>query len=85
MKRFLAVVIAGACAQPAMACDLCSVYAATEAQGGSGKGFFGGLAEQYTYFNTFQVDGHGASNVGNQYINSSMSQCCNCTNTTGCK
>ena len=57
-----------------MSCDLCSIYAATEAQGGSGRGFFGGIAEQYTYFNTFQVDGRDASNVGNQYINSSISQ-----------
>jgi len=39
MKNLLAVVLAGACVQPAVACDLCSVYAATEAQGGSGKGF----------------------------------------------
>ena len=57
-----------------MACDLCSIYAATEAQGGSGKGFFGGIAEQYTYFNTYQIDGSDVPNVGNQYINSSISQ-----------
>jgi hypothetical protein len=50
------------------------IYAATEAQGGSGKGFFGGIAEQYTYFNTFQVDGRDVPNVGDQYINSSVSQ-----------
>jgi hypothetical protein len=74
MKTCMSVILAAACAQPVMACDLCSVYAATEAQGGSGKGFFGGIAEQYTYFNTFQVDGHEVGNVGNQYINSSMSQ-----------
>jgi hypothetical protein len=57
-----------------MACDLCSIYAATEAQGGSGSGFLAGVAEQFTYFNTFQVDGHEVQNIGNQYINSSMSQ-----------
>jgi hypothetical protein len=57
-----------------MACDLCSVYNATEAQGGSGKGLFGGIAEQFTYFNTFQVDGQEASNPGDQYIYSSLSQ-----------
>jgi len=74
MKSYVSLMLAAACAQPVRACDLCSVYAATEAQGGSGKGFFGGVAEQYTYFNTFQVDGHDVSNVGNQYINSSMSQ-----------
>jgi hypothetical protein len=74
MKNLLAFVLAGACVQPAVACDLCSVYAATEAQGGSGKGFFAGVAEQYTYFNTFQVDGHDVPNEGNQHINSSVSQ-----------
>jgi hypothetical protein len=74
MKHLLAFVLAGACVQPAVACDLCSVYAATEAQGGSGKGFFAGVAEQYTYFNTLQIGGHDVSNEGNQYINSSISQ-----------
>ncbi len=74
MKFSVSVVLAAACAQPVVACDLCSVYAATEAQGGSGVGFFGGIAEQFTYFNTFQIDGREAQNVGNQYINSSSSQ-----------
>jgi hypothetical protein len=74
MKNLVAFVLAGACVQPAVACDLCSVYAATEAQGGSGKGLFAGVAEQYTYFNTLQIDGHDVSNEGNQYINSSISQ-----------
>lgn len=73
MKRFLAVVIAGACTQPAIACDLCSVYAATEAQGGSGSGFLAGVAEQYTHFGTLQADGHEIPGEG-QYIDSSVSQ-----------
>jgi hypothetical protein len=67
-------VLAGVWVRPAGGCDLCSIYVATEAQGGSGHGFFGGLAEQFTYFNTFQVDGHDVSNQGNQYLNSSISQ-----------
>jgi hypothetical protein len=74
IKAIISLVLAAACAQPVMACDLCSIYAASEAQGGSGKGFFGGIAEQYTYFNTYQVDGSDVPNVGNQYINSSVSQ-----------
>jgi hypothetical protein len=45
MKNLLAVVLAGACVQPAVGCDLCAIYAATEAQGGGGKGFFAGVAE----------------------------------------
>jgi hypothetical protein len=74
MKYFLFVVLAVGCAHPGMACDLCSIYAATEAQGGSGRGFFGGVAEQYTYFNAYQVDGKDVANIGNQYLNSSISQ-----------
>jgi hypothetical protein len=73
MKRFLALVVAGACAQPAMACDLCSVYAATEAQGSSGRGLLAGVAEQYTHFGTLQEEGHAISGEG-QYIDSSISQ-----------
>jgi hypothetical protein len=52
---------------------LCSVYAATEAQGGAGGGFYGGIAEQYTYFNTLQSDGQTVPNDG-EYIRSSVSQ-----------
>jgi hypothetical protein len=74
MKWLFSALLAAACTQPAMACDLCSVYAATEAQGGTGKGFFAGVAEQFTYFNTLQIDGKEVSNEGNQYINSSISQ-----------
>jgi hypothetical protein len=74
IKKLIAILLAGACAQPVVACDLCAIYAATEAQGGSGKGFFAGVAEQYTYFNTFQVDGHDVANEGDQYIKSSLSQ-----------
>ncbi len=74
MKFSVSLILAAACAQPVTACDLCAIYAATEAQGGSGKGFFGGVAEQYTHFNTYQVDGRDVSNVGNQYLNSSVSQ-----------
>jgi hypothetical protein len=73
MKSLLAVVVVGACAHPVLGCDLCSVYAATEAQGGSGQGFFGGAAEQFTHFGTSQEDGHRVGGEG-QYIDSSVSQ-----------
>jgi len=73
MKILASVILAGACAQPVAACDLCSVYAATEAQGGSGQGFFGGVAEQFTHFGTLQEDGHEIPGEG-QYIDSSVSQ-----------
>src|SRR5262249_41678616 len=73
MKNFLVVVVAGACAQPMMACDLCSVYAANSAQGGNGKGFVAGFAEQFTHFGTLQEEGHEIPGEG-QYIDSSVAQ-----------
>ena len=63
-----------ACAQPILACDLCSIYAATEAQGGSGHGFFGGVAEQFTHFGTLQNEGRKVPNTFGQYIDSSVAQ-----------
>ncbi|MEI6780611.1 MAG: hypothetical protein WCQ21_06790 [Verrucomicrobiota bacterium] len=57
-----------------LACDLCAIYGAAEAQGESGKGFFGGVAEQYTYFGTFQSGGHNATNPDGEYLNSLVSQ-----------
>jgi len=57
-----------------LACDFCAVYAATEAQGGSGKGFFAGLSEQYTYFNTFQSGGVTRRNPDDEHLNSVISQ-----------
>ncbi len=72
--REVAIIAVLGCVGRAGACDLCAVYAASEAQGTSGKGFFGGVAEQYTYFNTLQSDGHNVPNAGDQYLHSSISQ-----------
>ncbi len=58
--------------QSAMACDICSVYSANEAQGG-GKGFFAGTAEQFTEFGTLQDDGHAVAGHG-EYIHSLVAQ-----------
>ena len=74
MKIFVGAVLAVACAQPVFACDFCAVYSAAEAQGNSGKGFYGGLAEQFTYFDTFQVDGHEQRNPDAEHLSSVMSQ-----------
>src|ERR1035441_10251695 len=74
MKFAVSLLVVAVCAQPVVACDLCTVYAATEAQGGSGQVGFGGVAEQFTYFNTLQVNGHDVANDGDQYIKSSLSQ-----------
>jgi hypothetical protein len=73
LKIWISAVIAGAIAQPALSCDLCAIYSATEAQGGIGQGFYAGVAEQYTKFGTLQEDGHKIASEG-QYIDSSLSQ-----------
>jgi len=63
-----------ACTSPASACDLCAMYSAAQAQGEAGKGFFAGVAEQFTHFGTVQVEGHEVSNPSDQYLDSSVSQ-----------
>ena len=45
-----------------------------EAQGTSGRGFFGGVAEQYTCFGTFQSGGHDAPNPDGEHLDSLISQ-----------
>ncbi len=55
-------------------CDLCAIYAASEARGEIGRGPFAGLAEQFTAFGTMQVDGREVSNPAGQYLDSSISQ-----------
>ncbi|MDB6063997.1 MAG: hypothetical protein JWR26_205 [Pedosphaera sp.] len=68
------MVLAGAMAAPAvMACDLCSIYAASQAQGGGSAGFFGGVAEQFNRFGTLRDGGHVIQGNG-EFINSSVSQ-----------
>jgi len=74
LKNLLALVLVGAWVSPAAGCDLCSIYAATEPQEASSPGFFTGVAEQYTDFNTLQIDGREVPNVENQYLNSSFAQ-----------
>lgn len=58
----------------ARSCDLGAIYGAMEAQGTSGQGFFGGVAEQFTYFGTFQSSGHDAPNPDGEQLNSLISQ-----------
>ena len=70
----LSVVLTGALATPAFACDLCAVYSAAQAHGEIGKGFFAGIAEQFTHFGTLQEDGRKVPNPVGQYENSSISQ-----------
>jgi hypothetical protein len=74
MRVLMVGILSVAFAQPLWACDLCAVYAATEARGDTGKGFFAGLAEQYTYFNTFQSGGENAPNPDGERMRSLISQ-----------
>src|SRR6266566_427340 len=74
MKILSLSVLAGVVAAPASACDLCSIYSATQARGEIGKGFFSGVAEQFTHFGTVQMDGQKAPNEAGQYLDSSISQ-----------
>src|SRR6267142_2632624 len=73
MKILLAGIMA-ASAQSVLACDLCAIYAATEAHAEIGRGPFVGVAEQFSYFGTVQIDGSEVSNPSGQYLNSSISQ-----------
>jgi hypothetical protein len=75
MKRgsFWFLITAGLTA-PAVACDLCAVYSASQAQGEIGRGLYAGIAEQFTHFGTVQVDGEEIPNEADQHLDSSISQ-----------
>ena len=75
MKTLLApLLLTGALAAPATACDLCSIYNVNAAEGSRNKGFSVSVAEQFTHFGTLQEDGHEVRNPTGQYLNSSISQ-----------
>jgi len=74
MKILISAVLAAACAQPMMGCDLCAIYAASQARGEVGQGALAGVAEQFTHFGTVQVDGRKVSDPSGQYLDSSISQ-----------
>ena len=74
MKIFGLSILAGAMAWPAPACDVCAVYSATQAHGEVGKGFFTGVAEQFTHFGTLQEEGVEMPNVPGQFLDSSIAQ-----------
>jgi hypothetical protein len=70
----LSLVLISGFAASTQACDLCAVYSATQAHGQVGKGFFGGVAEQFTHFGTMQDEGREVKNEVGQYLDSSISQ-----------
>jgi hypothetical protein len=74
MKILIPAVLAVASIQPVFSCDLCAIYAASQAHGEVGHGFFAGVAEQFTHFGTVQVDGHEMPDPSRQFLDSSISQ-----------
>ncbi|MBI3853471.1 MAG: hypothetical protein HY298_24755 [Verrucomicrobia bacterium] len=77
----------GAIVTPGWACDICSVFAATHARGGIGKGFFGGVAGQFTHFGTWQEEGRKVPNPVGQQLYSPVSRMVagyTSTNGSGC-
>ena len=74
MKILVLTVLTVGSAQALSACDLCSVYSATQARGGIGKGIFAGVAEQFTHFGSLQRDGVEVPNETGQHLDSSNTQ-----------
>ena len=75
MKAFgWSVLVAGVAVTPAFGCDLCAVYSSAEARGEMGRGFFGGVAEQFTHYGSLQYNGNNVANDLHQFMDSSMSQ-----------
>jgi hypothetical protein len=66
------VLVLGAAATDARACDVCAIYTATEMREGR-TGLRIGVGEQYTRFGRLQDDGHEIHNPG-EYIDSSITQ-----------
>ncbi|HUR46833.1 MAG TPA: hypothetical protein VMZ27_13225 [Candidatus Saccharimonadales bacterium] len=61
-------------ASTSQACDLCSIYSASQARGDLGKGIYAGVAEQFTHYGTIQVEGSEIPNEAHQHMDSSISQ-----------
>jgi hypothetical protein len=74
MKIFSLTVLICGTAASALSCDLCAVYSANQAHGERGKGFYAGVAEQYTHFGTMQLDGVEVPNTVDQHLDSFVSQ-----------
>ena len=74
MKKICWSVLGSLLATPVVACDLCSIYSATQARGEIGKGFHVSFAEQFTHFGTLQENGVKVPNGAGQFFDSSISQ-----------
>lgn len=72
MKILVTTMLAAVSVHSLTACDFCAVYTTTEAH--DGKGFYAGLAEQFTHFGTMQDEGKVVPNVAGQSLDSVISQ-----------
>lgn len=72
--RLLAVLAASSFPVLAPACDLCAVYAASQAEGQASTGLYLGVAEQFTRIDRLSDDGHRIDHDGGQHLNSSVTQ-----------
>ena len=59
-------------AAPAVGCDVCAIYTATEVSQGR-TGFRAGLGQQFTHYLTEQVNGEEIPGFG-EHLNSSITQ-----------
>ena len=75
MKTIVPIVyLSGLSLLNSSACDLCSIYSATQARGEIGAGLSAGFASQYTHFNTLKDAGERVSNEVDQKLDSTVSQ-----------
>ena len=72
-KWILPLLLLSFVAAPALACDLCAIYRATEAKA-SKEGWYAGAFEQVTRFGTLRENGRKVDNPTGQYMNSSITQ-----------
>jgi len=56
------------------ACDLCSAFSATEAEGISSSGWNASLATQFTHFSTLRLNGDELANESRQRLDSTITQ-----------
>lgn len=76
MSKHFVVPLAGIfilAASDALACDLCAVYSAGQAQG-QASGVYGAITEQFTRYDQLRNEGHRVDNDGGQYLDSSVTQ-----------
>ena len=73
LRAVVVVILCALLPLPALACDLCAIYTATQLRE-SRMGLHLGIAEQFTSFNTLQRNGEEVHNPAGERMNSSITQ-----------